>query len=280
MSSVSRSQYLELANELTEHNRRYYADAAPTISDFEYDKLLDKLRQIERDHPEWVVDWSPAQRVGYQPASSFPKVVREVPMLSLDNTYDEAELKAFHERVLRGLGLVQPAPTGAESDDASEAESDGASDGAGDGESDSDAVTYVIEPKIDGFGIELTYDKGLLTLAATRGDGTIGEDVTNNIRTLNNVPLRLRQDIDVVVRGEVFMTRANFAELNRARVAAGEEPFKNPRNTAAGSIKLLDPRQVAERPMMVTLYEVVGGEEHAGSHFEVLAWMRSIGLPT
>ena len=252
----SKSDYEELAKELTDHNQRYYVEAAPIISDYEYDKLLDKLRKIEREHPDWVVDWSPTQRVGHEPLSSFPKVVRDVPMLSLDNTYDEAELKAFHERVLRGLGVELDDPAVAS------------------------IVTYVVEPKIDGFGIELTYTKGLLTLAATRGDGTTGEDVTANIRTVRGVPLRLRRDIDVVVRGEVYMTRADFAKLNEARAKAGEEQFKNPRNTAAGSIKLLDPRQVAERPMHVTLYEVVDGERHAGSHFEVLTWMRDLGLPT
>ena len=254
--SLSQSQYLELAKELTEHNQRYYVDAAPIISDFEYDKLLEKLRKVESEHPDWVVDWSPTQRVGHEPLSSFPKVVRDVPMLSLDNTYDESELKAFHERVLRGLGVGPDDPEAAT------------------------IITYVVEPKIDGFGIELTYEKGVLTLAATRGDGTTGEEVTANVRTVRGVPLRLREDVDVKVRGEVYMTRADFAELNKRRVAAGEEAFKNPRNTAAGSIKLLDPKQVAERPMHVTLYEAVDGERHAKSHFEVLAWMRGLGLPT
>ncbi|MCG8423365.1 MAG: NAD-dependent DNA ligase LigA [Proteobacteria bacterium] len=254
--SVSQSEYLELAMELTEHNRRYYVEAAPIISDYEYDRLLEKLRKIEQSHPNWVVDWSPAQRVGHQPLSSFPKVVRDEPMLSLDNTYDEAELKAFHDRVLRGLDIDPADPQAASQ------------------------LTYVVEPKIDGFGIELTFESGVLALAATRGDGTTGEDVTANLRTVRGVPLRLRQEVDVVVRGEVYMTRADFAKLNQARAAAGEETFKNPRNTAAGSIKLLDPRQVAERPMHVTLYEVVDGERFARGHFEVLAWMREVGLPT
>lgn len=251
--SISQSDYLALVDELIEHNRRYYAEAAPIISDYEYDKLLVKLRKLEDEHPEWVVAWSPTRRVGHEPLSEFPKVVRDVPMLSLDNTYDEADLKAFHERVLRGLGFE---------------------------EEQASAVTYVVEPKIDGFGIELTYVKGMLTLAATRGDGTVGEDVTANVRTVRGVPLKLRKDIDVIVRGEVYMARKDFEKLNAERVAAGEEPFKNPRNTAAGSIKLLDPRLVAQRPMHVTLYEVVNGERHASSHFEVLAWMRDIGIPT
>jgi DNA ligase (NAD+) len=251
--STSRSDYLQLVDDLTEHNRRYYVEAAPVISDYEYDKLLTKLRAIETEHPEWVVEWSPTRRVGHEPLSAFPKVVREVPMLSLDNTYDEADLKAFHERVLRGLGFARE---------------------------DAHGLTYVVEPKIDGFGIELTYQKGVLTLAATRGDGTTGEDVTANMRTVRGVPLKLRQQVDVLVRGEVYMTRDDFAKLNAERAAAGEELFKNPRNTAAGSIKQLDPRQVAKRPMHVTLYEVVDGERYASSHFEVLAWLRELGVPT
>lgn len=252
-ASVSRSEYRRLVDELTEHDRRYYVEAAPVISDYEYDKLLKKLRQIESDHPDWVVSWSPTQRVGHAPASAFPKVVRAVPMLSLDNTYDEKDLQEFHERVLRGLGAE-----------------------AGDGVE----VTYVVEPKIDGVSVELTYEKGSLVRGTTRGDGITGEDITSNLRTVRGVPLRLREEVDVVVRGELYMTRADFARLNAARAAAGEEPFKNPRNTVAGSIKQLDPRLVAERPMHVTLYEIPDGERFAGSHFESLDWLRHIGLPT
>ena len=252
-SSVSRSKYRQLVDELTEHDRRYYVDAAPVISDYEYDGRLKKLRQIEAEHPDWVVAWSPTQRVGHAPASAFPKVVRAVPMLSLDNTYDEKDLQDFHERVLRGLGAE-----------------------AGDGVD----VTYVVEPKIDGVGVELTYEQGNLALGTTRGDGTTGEDITGNLRTVRGVPLRLREEVDVVVRGELYMTRADFGRLNVARAEAGEEPFKNPRNTVAGSIKQLDPRLVAERPMQVTLYEILGGERFAGSHFEALDWLRHVGLPT
>lgn len=249
----SREAYLRLIDELTEHDRRYYVEANPTISDYEYDQLLKRLRELEAAHPDWIEPWSPTQRVGHAPLSAFPKVVREVPMLSLDNTYDEADLQAFHERVLRGLGLTE--------DEARE-------------------VTYVVEPKIDGVGVELTYDKGRLVLGATRGDGRVGEDITANLRTVRDVPLRLREEVDVIVRGEIYMHRADFVALNEARARAGEEPFKNPRNTVAGTIKQLDSRLVAERTMHVTLYEMVGGERIARSHFEVLAWMRQIGLPT
>ncbi|WP_428262522.1 NAD-dependent DNA ligase LigA [Haliangium sp.] len=252
-AAVSHADYLRLVDELTEHDRLYYVEAAPVISDFEYDKRLKALRAIEAEHPQWVVTWSPTQRVGHAPASAFPKVVREVPMLSLDNTYDEAELKDFHERVLRGLGLT---------------------------EAEAEQVTYVVEPKIDGVGVELVYQQGTLTLGATRGDGLIGEDITANMRTVRGVPLRLREPVDLTARGEVFMTRADFATLNATRAAAGDELFKNPRNTVAGSIKQLDPRLVAERTMHVTLYEVVDGGQLARSHFDVLARLRKLGLPT
>jgi DNA ligase (NAD+) len=248
-SAPTRDDYLELAAEITEHDRRYYVDADPTISDVEYDQLVKRLRAIEDDHPDWIVDWSPTQRVGHEPASGFEKVVRDVPMLSLDNTYDEDELDAFHDRVLRGLGVE-------------------------DGD-----VEYVVEPKIDGFGIELVYRRGLFTQGATRGDGRVGEDVTANLRTVRGVALKLRRDVDITVRGEVFIRKDDFTRINEARVDAGEDPFKNPRNLAAGSIKLLDPQQVAERPMHAILYEAVDAESLARSHIEMLDLIRDLGLP-
>ncbi len=248
MARITPQEYLDLVGELTEHDRRYYVDSSPTISDYEYDQLLARLRDIEAEHPDWVVAWSPTRRVGHEPLSGFEKVVREVPMLSLDNTYDEAELDAFHERVLKGLGHGR--------------------------------VTYVVEPKIDGFGIELTYRAGVFELGATRGDGTTGEDVTANLRTVRGVPLRLREEIDITVRGEAYITREDFARINEQRAEAGEELFKNPRNLAAGSIKLLDSRLLVERPMQVTLYEVVDGQRFASSHHQVLAFVRELGLPT
>lgn len=245
---VTPAEYEALARELTAHDRRYYVDAAPTISDVEYDRLLVRLRAIEAEHPAWVVPWSPTRRVGHTPADGFAKVVRPVPMLSLDNTYDEGDLRDFHDRVVKGLGGDHP--------------------------------TYSIEPKIDGFGIELTYVGGELRLAATRGDGTIGEDVTVNVRTIRAIPVRLAEDVDLVVRGEIYLAKDVFARLNEARAAAGEEPFKNPRNTAAGSIKLLDPREVARRPMAAILYEVVDGERVARGHLASLAYLRQLGIPT
>ncbi|NJM91161.1 MAG: homogentisate 1,2-dioxygenase [Myxococcales bacterium] len=239
--------YLALVDELLEHDRRYYVEANPTISDVEYDALLRKLRGFEEDHPEQVVAWSPTRKVGAQPSSDFPKVERAVAMLSLDNTYGEDDLRAFYDRVMKGL--------------------------------DGEDTVFSVEPKIDGFGIELTYTGGLLTLAATRGDGRIGEDVTANARTVRGVASKLRQPLDIVVRGEIYMTKAEFAAINEARDALGEETFKNPRNLAAGSIKLLDPKEVAKRPMRTILYEVVDGERYAAGHLASLELIRAAGLP-
>ncbi len=248
MTVATREGYLALCQELIEHDRRYYVEAAPTISDVEYDRMTVRLRELEAAHPDWVVPWSPTRRVGHEPVGAFAKVVRERPMLSLDNTYDEDDLRAFHDRVVKGL--------------------------------DGEAPSFSIEPKIDGFGIELTYQAGELTLAATRGDGTIGEDVTTNVRTIRAIPTRLREPVDIVVRGEIYMAKEVFLRINAERVAAGEEPWKNPRNLAAGSIKLLDPRDVAKRPMSAILYEVVDGERYANGHLASLELIRNLGIPT
>jgi DNA ligase (NAD+) len=245
---MSREDYLALVEELSEHDRRYYVEATPTISDYEYDQLMTKLRGLEAAHPDWIVAWSPTKRVGHAPVSDFPKVERSVAMLSLDNTYGEDDLREFHERVLRGL--------------------------------DGDQVTYSIEPKIDGFGIELVYERGVLVLGATRGDGRIGEDVTANVRTVHGVALRLREPVEkLTVRGEIYMTKQEFAAINEERVRLGEEAFKNPRNTAAGTIKQMDPREVAKRPLRTTLYEVLDGERYARGHLASLDYIRRLGLP-
>jgi DNA ligase (NAD+) len=247
VSGDSKDDYLKLVDELTEHDRRYYVEATPTISDVEYDKLLKKLRELESAHPDWIVAWSPTKRVGHAPISDFPKVERAVAMLSLDNTYGHDDLREFHERVLKGL--------------------------------DGDSVTYSIEPKIDGFGIELTYKGGVLALGATRGDGRIGEDVTQNVRVVRGVALKLKEPVDIVVRGEIYMTKAEFAQINEERAKAGEELFKNPRNTAAGTIKQMDPREVAKRPLRTILYEVVDGERYARGHLASLDYIKRLGLP-
>jgi DNA ligase (NAD+) len=246
LMAETRQAYESLAREILEHDRRYYVENDPSIADVEYDRLFQRLRAVEESHPDWIVSWSPTRRVGTDLSTGFPKVVRERPMLSLDNTYDAAELTAFHERVLRGLDGEHPA--------------------------------YVVEPKIDGISIELKYVDGRFQLGATRGDGTIGEDVTQNLRTVRALPLVLTEPITVDVRGEVYMERAAFEKLNAERVAAGDEPWKNPRNSTGGSLKLLDPREAAKRPMKLLTYEVVG-DGPAKTHFQLLDWMKHLGLP-
>ncbi len=245
----TREEYLKLAEELTEHNRRYYVEASPTISDFEYDKALAALNTFEAANPGDAVPWSPTVRVGH-PQEGGIKVTRETPMLSLDNTYDEDELQAFDERVASGLGEAE--------------------------------YRYVVEPKIDGLGIELTYEKGVLVLAATRGDGLTGEDVTTNVRTIKSIALKLREPVDLIVRGEIFMARTAFAALNEQRAKDDQELFKNARNTAAGTLKLQDPDEVAKRPLDIILYESIaagGRPADTTSHYDMLATIKSLGLP-
>ena len=248
MRTEDRERYRALVAELIEHDRRYYLEAAPTISDVEYDRLYRELRETEAAHPDWTLPESPTQRVAPLPVSDFPKIVRALPMLSLDNTYSSTELHAFVDRVMRGLAGETPA--------------------------------FVVEPKIDGISVELTYRQGAFVLGATRGDGRIGEDVTVNLRTLRSLPARLARPLDVVVRGEVFMNKRDFAAMNAEREAAGEETWKNPRNAAGGSLKLLDPRECARRPLKVLLYELVDGERVVARHSEALALLRELGLPS
>jgi DNA ligase (NAD+) len=241
-------RYRELVAELQEHDRLYYVEMNPVVSDQEYDRRYRELREIEAAQPELVVPESPTQRVAPLPASAFKKIVREIPMLSLDNTYDPNELAAFGDRVARGLH--------------------------------DQGAAYVVEPKIDGIGIELVYEKGRFVLGATRGDGRIGEDITVNLRTLRSLPLTLREDTSITVRGEVYVEKNAFRAQNREREEEGEEPWKNARNFAGGSLKMLDARVVARRPLKVLLYELVDGERFRSTHFEALAWLGHLGLPT
>jgi DNA ligase (NAD+) len=243
-----RDRYRRLVTELGEHDRRYYVEMAPVISDAAYDQLYRELKEIEAAHPDWIVADSPTQRVAPTPLSEFPKVVRRNPMLSLDNTYSRDELLAFCDRVAKGLTTQ--------------------------------ATAFVVEPKVDGISVELTYENGQFVLGATRGDGRIGEDVTANLRTVRSLPLSLAQPETVTVRGEVYMSRRDFAAMNADRVSAGEEPWKNPRNATGGSLKLLDARECARRPLQILLYELCDGERVRPRHSEALQWLRALGLPT
>jgi DNA ligase (NAD+) len=241
-------RYQALVRELGEHDRRYYVEMAAVIPDAEYDRLYGELRAIEAAHPEWIDPHSPTQRVAPAPISAFPKVVREVPMLSLDNTYSPAELQAFHDRVLKGLHGETP--------------------------------RFAVEPKIDGISIELHYVGGRFTQGATRGDGRVGEDITANLRTLRSLPLTLADPVTITVRGEVFMDKRDFVAVNQEREEAGEDVWKNARNATGGSLKLLDPRECARRPLKALLYELVNGEAFRPLHSDSLLWLRALGLPT
>lgn len=240
----------ELREILERHNNLYYAVGKPEISDLEYDRLYRELCDLEKSFPELDDPASPTNRVGGAPVQGFAPIIHGRPMLSLDNTYSPPELAAFDNRTKK----LAAAP-----------------------------LTYVVEPKIDGLAVSLRYENGALTIGATRGDGRRGDNITANIRTIRSVPGRLlgTQHPPRVfeTRGEVFMPRADFATLNRRRQEAGEEPFANPRNAAAGSLKLLDPRQVAQRPLDIVLYAV--GELDGisfSTHVEMLETLRCFGF--
>ncbi|MFH1747941.1 MAG: NAD-dependent DNA ligase LigA [Planctomycetota bacterium] len=240
----------ELRAEIRRHDHLYYTQAQPVISDQQYDALLRELRALEDEHPQLITPDSPTRRVGEQPLEGFAHVAHAVPMLSVDNTYDEAQLREFDERVRKGL------------------------DGA--------AFHYVVDPKIDGVAASLTYADGILTQAATRGDGTTGDDVTQNIRTIRSVPLRLTGD-DVPalldVRGEVYWPTADFTHYNAEREAAGETKLMNPRNATSGTLKQLDPRKVAERGLQF-LAHGFGRVEPAppDSSYKLLERLRAWGI--
>jgi DNA ligase (NAD+) len=267
-----------LRAELEQHNVRYYVYDEPSVSDAEYDGLMRQLEALEAEYPELVTPESPTQRVGAAPVSAFGSVRHAVPMLSLNNAFDEEEVAAFDRRVtdtLRGAGMLGPAQQ----------------------------ADYFCELKLDGLAISLRYEDGRLVQAATRGDGQTGEDVTSNIRTIKAIPLQLKGAAPKVleVRGEVLMNRADFEKLNVAQAKRDEKVFVNPRNAAAGSLRQLDPRITAKRPLRFFAYgwgEVQGlpgtqnglfDEASAGagqasqlpekSHGAMLAWLHELGLP-
>jgi DNA ligase (NAD+) len=220
-----------LRDQIRQHNYRYHVLDDPEIPDAEYDRLVRELQALEHDHPGLISPDSPTQRVGDAPVQAFGTVEHRLPMLSLDNAFSEDELRDFHRRVVDRLGW----------------------DGEG------DALEYAAEPKLDGAAVSMLYVDGALERAATRGDGTRGEDVTHNVRTIDSVPLRLigaGYPAVIEVRGEVFMPKAGFEAYNEKALAAGEKTFVNPRNAAAGSLRQLDPRLTAERPLDLYVYSV------------------------
>ena len=243
----------ELRRELEHHNHRYYVLDDPEISDADYDALLNELRDLEAEHPELLTPDSPTQRVGAKPLDKFEQVRHLQPMYSLANARNEEELRAWDARV-RKLAASNGTPL--------------------------ETVEYVSEPKIDGLAISLVYENGSLTRGATRGDGEIGEGVTQNLRTIRAIPLRIENAPPLVeVRGEVYMSRTAFAALNEQRAEAGEATFANPRNSAAGAIRQLDPAITAARPLSMWCYGIgaLEGVEHE-THAEELEWLESAGF--
>ncbi len=255
MAKNIEKQIAELRDEIRFHEHQYYVLDDPKISDFEFDKLMQRLKDLEVQHPEFVTPDSPTQRVGGAPAAELPKVRHTTRMMSLDNTYSVDDLRDFDRRVRELAGR--------------------------------DQVEYVAELKLDGLSMALTYQDGKLVRGVTRGDGSVGEDVTFNIRTIRSVPLQLDakklaligHPAQFEVRGEVIMTRKAFEKTNAQREAAGEPKFANPRNSAAGSIRQLDPRIVAERKLdMFVYYLQVQGVELAGEHAHALETLSKMGF--
>jgi len=238
-----------LRKEINYHNYRYYVLNDPVISDYEYDMLVKRLEKLEREFPQFITPDSPTQRVGGEPLKEFPTVRHKIPMLSLDNTYSYDELKEFDTRVKKVVG----------------------------------GVKYVVEPKVDGVAVALRYEKGRLVQGATRGNGIQGDDITQNIRTIRTVPLVLLKEdpafLNVEVRGEVFLTKKQFEELNIEREERGEPLFANPRNAAAGSLKLQDPREVAKRRLDIFIHTVpLPPTEKYSSHYKLLLALKDIGF--
>jgi DNA ligase (NAD+) len=245
----------DLRARIRHHEERYYILNAPEISDAEFDALMKELEALERDHPGLVTPDSPTQRVGGRPVEGFASVEHQVPMLSLDNSYNEEELTGFDERLRRVIG--------------------------GEGEAAA-SVDYVAELKIDGLSISLTYEDGRLVRGVTRGDGFRGEDVTSNVRTIRAIPLALGRPVPgrIEVRGEVYLPRAAFDRLNRDREERDEPVFANPRNAAAGTMRNLDPSEVARRGLSAFVYQLNGPADVVpGTHSAALAQLRAWGLP-
>ncbi|SFH52600.1 NAD-dependent DNA ligase LigA [Modicisalibacter xianhensis] len=244
-----------LRRELDDANYRYYILDDPQLTDIDYDKRLRRLQALEADHPELITSDSPTQRIGASPAEGFPEVRHAVPMLSLDNAFDESEIAAFVKRLNERL------------------------------ERSVDDLAFCCEPKLDGLAVSLVYEQGRLVSGATRGDGRTGEGITANLKTLNTIPLRLRGDSVpalIEVRGEVYMSHSGFEALNEAARQDGRKVFANPRNAAAGSLRQLDPRITAQRPLEFCAYQVARIDDTlvADSHSAQMAGLRELGFRT
>ena len=248
------TQIDNLRKTLRQYEYEYHVLDNPTVPDSEYDRLFHQLKALELAHPEFLTSDSPTQRVGAKPLSGFSQIRHEIPMLSLDNAFSDEEFNAFVKRIEDRL-IVLPKP-----------------------------LTFCCEPKLDGLAVSILYVNGILTQAATRGDGTTGEDITANIRTIRNIPLQLLTDnppARLEVRGEVFMPHAGFERLNEYALEHGEKTFANPRNAAAGSLRQLDPNITSKRPLVLNAYGIgiAEGVELPNTHYARLQWLKSIGIP-
>ena len=248
------TQLDNLRKTLRQYEYEYHVLDNPSVPDSEYDRLFHQLKALELEHPEFLTSDSPTQRVGAKPLSGFSQIRHEIPMLSLDNAFSDAEFNAFVKRIEDRLILL-PKP-----------------------------LTFCCEPKLDGLAVSILYVNGELTQAATRGDGTTGEDITANIRTIRNVPLQLLTDnppARLEVRGEVFMPHAGFERLNKYALEHNEKTFANPRNAAAGSLRQLDPNITSKRPLVLNAYGIgiAKGIDLPTTHYDRLQWLKSIGIP-
>jgi len=244
----------KLRQDLRRYEYEYHVLDNPTIPDAEYDRLFHQLKALEAAHPELITADSPTQRVGAKPLSGFSQIRHEIPMLSLDNAFSDEEFYAFVKRIEDRLIRLP------------------------------DPLTFCCEPKLDGLAVSILYVNGVLTQAATRGDGTTGEDITANIRTIRNIPLQLLMDnppARLEVRGEVFMPHEGFERLNQQALEKGEKTFANPRNAAAGSLRQLDPKITSKRPLVLNAYGIgiAEGVDLPNTHYDRLQWLKSIGIP-
>lgn len=251
-----RQRLQDLREQVRYHNYRYHVLDAPVISDVEYDRLFAELKGIEAEHPDWITPDSPSQRAGAAPADKFSRVEHPAPILSLSNAFDEQGVRAWYERIGRLDDRVLQAD-------------------------------FVVEPKIDGLTVVLHYREGVFVQGATRGDGEVGEDITQNLRTIRSLPLKIPVDPEgptatpyLVVRGEAFITIDDFERLNAMQAAAGERTYQNPRNTAAGALRQLDQNLTASRPLRVLIYQIVSGEgDLPVTQWETRSWLAALGFP-
>lgn len=245
--SLNKNEYEKLVDSLNHYNYRYHVLDDPSISDEEYDKLYLTLMEFERENKEQILPYSPTQRLGGEALSEFKKITHDYPLQSLENTYNEDDLLSFYRR----YKLL-----------------------------DKNNLGFSLEYKIDGLSASLSYKSGILVSAATRGDGFIGEDVSQNVRTIKGVPLKLNEAVDIVVRGEVYISKGDFEAVNERRLNLGEKLFANPRNAAAGALRQLDPKKTAERELRIFVFDALSKVEGLESHADLIQYLSRLGFAT